>query len=116
LLKVVTNSVALVRKRTIPTERPPLVGGVSANFSGQRVSRRHRNAVNFSFCRPGSTYSTGTNIHLVLLFCVTLRSLLHPFAVFLLVRIRPSHSWSFEVPLPFRIQSTTYYFFLLLVG
>jgi hypothetical protein len=28
------NSVALVRKRTIPTERPPLVGEVSANFSG----------------------------------------------------------------------------------
>jgi hypothetical protein len=28
------NSVALVRKRTIPTERPPLVGGVSANFCG----------------------------------------------------------------------------------
>jgi hypothetical protein len=29
-----TNSVALVRKRTIPTKRPPLVGEVSANFSG----------------------------------------------------------------------------------
>jgi hypothetical protein len=29
-----TNSVALVRKRTIPTERPPLVGEVNANFSG----------------------------------------------------------------------------------
>jgi hypothetical protein len=28
------NSVALVRERTIPTERPPLVGEVSANFSG----------------------------------------------------------------------------------
>jgi hypothetical protein len=28
------NSVALVRQRTIPTERPPLVGEVSANFSG----------------------------------------------------------------------------------
>jgi hypothetical protein len=26
------NSVALVRERTIPTERPPLVGEVSANF------------------------------------------------------------------------------------
>jgi hypothetical protein len=25
---------ALVRQRTIPTERPPLVGEVSANFSG----------------------------------------------------------------------------------
>jgi hypothetical protein len=29
-----TNSGALVRQRTIPTERPPLVGEVSANFSG----------------------------------------------------------------------------------
>jgi hypothetical protein len=29
-----TNSVVLVRKRTIPTERPPLVGEISANFSG----------------------------------------------------------------------------------
>jgi hypothetical protein len=28
-----TNSVALVRKRTVPAERPPLVGEVSANFS-----------------------------------------------------------------------------------
>jgi hypothetical protein len=28
------NSVALVRKRTIPTERPPHVGEVSANFCG----------------------------------------------------------------------------------
>jgi hypothetical protein len=29
-----TNSGASVRQRTIPTERPPLVGEVSANFSG----------------------------------------------------------------------------------
>jgi hypothetical protein len=28
--------VALVRERTIPTERPPLGGEVSANFGGQR--------------------------------------------------------------------------------
>jgi len=28
------NSVALVRERTIPTERPPPVGEVSANFKG----------------------------------------------------------------------------------
>jgi hypothetical protein len=27
-----TKSVALVRKQTIPTERPPLVGEVMANF------------------------------------------------------------------------------------
>jgi hypothetical protein len=34
---------ALVRQRTIPTERPPLVGEVSLNFSGWRVSRSQRN-------------------------------------------------------------------------
>jgi hypothetical protein len=28
------NSVAVVRKRTTPTERPPLVGEVSANLCG----------------------------------------------------------------------------------
>jgi hypothetical protein len=28
------NSVALVHKRTIPTERPPLVGEVNANICG----------------------------------------------------------------------------------
>jgi hypothetical protein len=32
--KLKLNSVALVRKRTTPTERPPLVGEVSANFCG----------------------------------------------------------------------------------
>jgi len=32
--KTKLNSVALVRERTIPTERPPLVGEVSANFCG----------------------------------------------------------------------------------
>ena len=38
------NSVALVRERTIPTERPPLVGEVSANFFADRgVSRGQRN-------------------------------------------------------------------------
>jgi hypothetical protein len=29
-----TNTVASVRKRTTPTERPPLVGEVNANFCG----------------------------------------------------------------------------------
>jgi hypothetical protein len=29
-----TNSVAWVRERTLPTERPPLVGEVIANFCG----------------------------------------------------------------------------------
>jgi len=36
-------SVALVRTRTIPTERPPPVGEVSANFSDRGVSRGQRN-------------------------------------------------------------------------
>jgi hypothetical protein len=34
LCLVITNSVASVRERTIPTERPPLVGEVSANLCG----------------------------------------------------------------------------------
>jgi hypothetical protein len=33
-LMIKPNSVALVRKRTIPTERPPLVGEVSDKFCG----------------------------------------------------------------------------------
>jgi hypothetical protein len=37
------KSVALVRKRIIPTERPPLLGEVSAKFCGWRVSRGQRN-------------------------------------------------------------------------
>jgi hypothetical protein len=36
------NSLVLVRERTIPTERPTLVGEVSANFLGQNVSRSQR--------------------------------------------------------------------------
>jgi hypothetical protein len=36
-------SVALVRKRTIPSEPPPLVGEVSVNFCGLRVLRGQRN-------------------------------------------------------------------------
>ena len=34
LYELKLNSVALVRERTIPTERPPPVGEVSANFCG----------------------------------------------------------------------------------
>jgi hypothetical protein len=37
-----TNSVGLVCERTIPTERPPLVCEVSANFCGWMVSRGQR--------------------------------------------------------------------------
>jgi hypothetical protein len=33
------NSVALVRERTIPTERPPLVGEDNANYFGDRGCR-----------------------------------------------------------------------------
>jgi hypothetical protein len=36
------NSVALVRERTIPTERLPLVGEASAYFCGWRVPRGQR--------------------------------------------------------------------------
>jgi hypothetical protein len=36
------NSVARVRERTEPTERPPLFGEVSANFCGKRVICDHR--------------------------------------------------------------------------
>jgi hypothetical protein len=32
--KLNLNSVVLVRERTVPTEQPPLVGEVSANFCG----------------------------------------------------------------------------------
>jgi hypothetical protein len=39
LLKLKLNSMAWVRERTIPTERPPLVSDVSANFWGWRVTR-----------------------------------------------------------------------------
>jgi hypothetical protein len=38
----VYNSVALVRERTIPTERSQLVGEVSANFSYRGVSHDQR--------------------------------------------------------------------------
>jgi hypothetical protein len=37
--KLKLNSVVWVRERTIPTERPPLVGEVIANFCGKRVPR-----------------------------------------------------------------------------
>jgi hypothetical protein len=43
LVSLKLNSVDLVRKQTIPTERPPLVGEVSANFCGQKVSRGQHN-------------------------------------------------------------------------
>ena len=51
--KTKLNSVALVRERTIPTERPPPVGEVSANFCGYRSvtwsAQRVPTAVNLCF-------------------------------------------------------------------
>jgi hypothetical protein len=44
--------VALVRKRTIPTDRPPLVGNLSANFCGRGccvVSATNSHGVNLGF-------------------------------------------------------------------
>jgi hypothetical protein len=43
--------VALVRERTILTERLPLVGEVSANFCGQRVSHGQRDGSLQSYSR-----------------------------------------------------------------
>jgi hypothetical protein len=37
------NSVALVRERTMPTERPPLVGEVVPTFADRRELRGQRN-------------------------------------------------------------------------
>jgi hypothetical protein len=41
-IKKKLNSMVLVRERTIPTERPPLVGEVIASFCGYRVPRGQR--------------------------------------------------------------------------
>jgi hypothetical protein len=48
-----TNSMVWVRERTTPTERPPLVGEVIANFCGERVPRGQRNGS----LRPCSRFS-----------------------------------------------------------
>jgi hypothetical protein len=53
------NSVALVRKVTIPTKRSPLVGEVSVNFCGYRVSRGQRNG---SPCPLTSIFYTTTEL------------------------------------------------------
>jgi hypothetical protein len=47
------NSLAWVRERTIPTERPPLVSEVTANFCGLRVPRDQRDG----YLRPYSRIS-----------------------------------------------------------
>jgi hypothetical protein len=51
---------ALVRERTIPTERPPLVGEVSTNFANRRVSRQRdgsSTAVISAYCTKAATCS-----------------------------------------------------------
>jgi hypothetical protein len=45
------NSVASVRQRTIPSERPPLVGEVSAKFCGYRVPRGQRDVSPLPYSR-----------------------------------------------------------------
>jgi hypothetical protein len=47
------NSMVWVRERTIPIERPPLLGEVVANFCGERVPRGQRNGS----LRPYSRFS-----------------------------------------------------------
>jgi hypothetical protein len=51
--QIKTNSVASVCERTIPTERQPLVGGVSANFCGWMVPCGQRDGS----LRPYSRFS-----------------------------------------------------------
>jgi hypothetical protein len=49
------NSVALVRERIIPTDRPPIVSEVSAKFTDRVVSRSQRGGSTtaiISFSRP----------------------------------------------------------------
>ena len=66
----VKNSVALVRERTIPTERPPPVGEVSANFCGQRCvtwsAQRVPTAINLCFLdlEPLLIYSSSSSVDL----------------------------------------------------
>jgi len=63
-------SVALVRTRTIPTERPPPVGEVSANFCGKRdvtwSAQRVPTAVNLCFLdlEPLLFHSSSSSIDL----------------------------------------------------
>jgi hypothetical protein len=51
--KLKLNSVASVRERKIPAERPSLVGEVIVNFCGKRVPRGQRDG----FLRPYSRFS-----------------------------------------------------------
>jgi hypothetical protein len=74
--KTKLNSVVSVREKTIQTERPPLIGDVSANFYGQRTrnsgsvarnsDRYTTEAVYFLLHNiyKFSSYFTGNTIHL----------------------------------------------------
>jgi hypothetical protein len=57
-------SMALVRKKTIPTERPSLVGEVSATFCGWRVSHGQRNGSPLSYSRF-SRWEIRLNMYLI---------------------------------------------------
>ena len=65
-VKTKLNSVALVRERTIPTERPPPVGEVSANFCGQRGVALSAQRVKLCFLdlEPLLFYSSSSSIDL----------------------------------------------------
>jgi hypothetical protein len=49
--KLKVNTVEFVRERTIPTERPPLVGEVTANVYGYWISRGRRNGSLWPYSR-----------------------------------------------------------------
>jgi hypothetical protein len=56
--KTKLNSVPLVRQRTIPTDRPPLVGEVSANFLRiEGVAWSAQRIVNSVFLTGAATFS-----------------------------------------------------------
>src|SRR5215469_15409382 len=69
-LRVKLNSVALVRERTIPTERPPPVSEVVPTFADRGVSRGQRNgsppAVNLCFVDRSRYffYSSSSSVNL----------------------------------------------------
>ena len=77
LFRTKLNSVALVRERTIPTDRPPPVGEVSANFCGQRgvtwSAQWVPTAVNLCFLdlEPLLIYSSSSSVDLTRLTRLT---------------------------------------------
>jgi hypothetical protein len=62
-----TNSVASVREQTIPTERPPLVGEVSANYNTKNLTHQNKRFV----FKLASSKSKDVILHyLALLWCL----------------------------------------------